>query len=275
MDRFMDQNIFRHSAVEKLSSPSQLSKLLVVVRLKGWIVLVTLSAIICVILVWAFVGQIPIITTGNGILLAPDAQFAINSPIEGVVEQIFVKTNQEVAVGTPLMKLSNGTVIPAPHNGKVFQIDVGQGQPIKLGQVLVWFQTEVYPNQLQIYGFIPTQVGERIQPGMHVTVDLHSVDTQKYGQLKGVVKQVAPYAVSATSAQLQVIPSEQAREDLTKGASMELIIVQPTLDSRNKSGLEWTYGSGPPSRMDPGSMGTVRVTIENKRPISYLIPGFS
>lgn len=69
----MDQKIFRHSAIEKLSSPSQLSQLLVVVRLKGWIVLATLSAIICVVLVWSFAGQIPIITSGNGILLAPEA----------------------------------------------------------------------------------------------------------------------------------------------------------------------------------------------------------
>ncbi|QVL56981.1 MAG: HlyD family efflux transporter periplasmic adaptor subunit [Simkaniaceae bacterium] len=271
----MDQNLFRHSAVEKLSSPSQLSKLLVVVRLRGWIVLATLSAIICVVLFWSFVGQIPIITTGNGILLAPDAQFAINSPVEGVVEEILVNTNQKVSVGTPLMQLSNGMVISAPHNGKVFQIDARQGQPIKVGEVLLWFQTDVYPNQLQVYGFIPTQVGERIQQGMHVTIDLHAVDTQKYGQLEGVVKQVAPYAVSATSAQLQVIPSQQAREDLTKGASMELIIIQPKLDPQNKSGLAWTYGKGPPDLLYPGSMGTVRVTIENKRPISYLIPGFS
>ena len=271
----MDQNIFRHSAVEKLSSPTQLSNLLVVVRLKGWIVLATLSAIICCVLVWSFIGQIPIIITGNGILLAPDAQFAINSPIEGVVEEILVKTNEDVSVGTSLMRLSNGMAILAPHNGKVFQIDAGQGQPIKVGQSLLWFQTEVYPNQLQIYGFIPTQVGERIQYGMQVTIDLHAVDTQKYGQLEGVVKQVAPYAVSATSGQLQVIPSQQAREDLTKGASMELIIIQPKLDPRNKSGLSWTYRKGPPDRLYPGSMGTVRVTIENKRPISYLIPGIS
>ena len=269
----MDKNIFRHSAVEKLSSPSQLSKLLVVVRLKGWMVLITLSAIICAVLVWYIVGQIPIIITGNGILLAPEAQFAINSPTEGIVEEILVKTNQEVPVGTPLMRLSNGTIIPAPYNGKVFQIDAGKGQPIKVGQALLWFQTQIYPSQLEVYGFIPTQVGERIRQGMHVTVDLHAVDTQKYGQLVGTVKQVAPYAVSAASAQLQVIPSQQVREDLTKGGSMELVIVEPTLDPQNKSGIAWTFGKGPPDPLYPGSMGTVRVTIENKRPISYLIPG--
>ena len=258
--------------MEKLSSPSQLTKLLVVVRLRGWIVLLSLCAILIGILVWSAVGQIPIITSGQGILLAPDAQFAMKSPMNGYVSQVFVKVQQKVSAGTPLMELSNGGVILAPHDGMVFQIDASKGEAVKVGEELLWFQTEVYPNQLVVYGFIPTEVGERIQTGMHVTVDLNAVDSQKYGQLVGKVKQVAPYAVSANSDQLKVIPSEKAREDLTKGATVELVIVQPSLDPNNKSGLKWTFGKGPPNRLNPGSTGTVRVTIENKRPISYLIP---
>ncbi|MCB1109523.1 MAG: HlyD family efflux transporter periplasmic adaptor subunit [Chlamydiia bacterium] len=268
----MSRDIFRHNAIEKLSSPSQLTKLLVVVRLRGWIVLFSLCAIIFAILVWSVVGQIPIITTGQGILLAPEAQFLMKSPMNGVISQVFVKVDQSVLQGTPLMELSDGTTIVAPHNGKVFQLDAGQGEAVKVGEGLLWFQTEVFPNQLEVYAFIPAQVGERIQPGMNVTVDLNAVDTQKYGQLVGQVKQVAPYAVSADSDQLKVIPSEKARQDLTKGATMELVIVQPNLDPENKSGLKWTFGKGPPKRLGPGSTGTVRVTIENKRPISYLIP---
>jgi len=271
----MDRNIFRHRAVEKLSSPSELGKLLVVVRLRGWIVLLTLSALIATIFVWAFVGQIPMITTGNGILLAPTAQFAIRSPIDGVIEKVLVKTNYAVTKEEPLIRLSNGKEILAPYDGKVFQMDVGQGDAIKVGQVLLWFQIGIDPSQVQIYGFIPTGVGERIQPGMQVRVDLHSVDSQKYGQLEGVVKEVAPYAVSATSTQLEVIPSKQVRTDLTKGGSVELVIIEPKLDFKNPSGLVWTVGKGPSDCLSPGSMGTVRITIENKRPISYLIPSIS
>jgi HlyD family secretion protein len=189
------------------------------------------------------------------------------------VNRIYVNLNQEIGEGTPILELSNGMVIRAPHDGKVFQIEIGKGEPVKVGQVLFWFQTEVYPNQLEVYGFIPTNVGERIQVGMHVTVDLNSVDTQKYGQIVGRVKQVAPYAVSATSSQLDVIPSQQVSEDLTKGGSMELIIVEPELNPQNPSGVAWTFGKGPPNELGLGSMGTVRVTLESKKPISYLIPG--
>lgn len=268
----MGQDIFRHDTIEKLSSTTQLSKLLVVIRLRGWIVLFSLLLVIIGILVWSVVGQIPIITTGKGILLAPNSQFSINSPVDGIVKEIFVQTHQEVAVGTPLMKLSTGTVITAPKQGQVFQMGASKGESVKAGAVLMWFESKIYPSDLQVYGFISAAVGERIEEGMAVTIDLGSVDTQKYGQLVGKVWEVAPYAVSASSDQLKVIPSEKLREDLTQGATAELIIIQLNLNPDNKSGLGWTFGKGPDNALSPGSMGTVRVTIESKRPISYLIP---
>ena len=271
----MSKDIFRHDAIAKLSSPKQLSKLLVVVRLRSWVVLFSLCAILIGIVIWSFAGQVPIIVTGQGILLSPESQFVVKSPQNAVVSKVYIKMDQFVPAGTPIIELSSGNVIAAPHNGKVFQIDAGEGEPVKVGSELFWFQTEVVPKNLLVYGFIPSQVGERIQKGMHVTFNLNSIDTNKFGQLKGVVKEVAPYPVSASSSQLKVIPSEKAREDLTKGTSMELVIIQPELDDKNPSGLKWTFGKGPEDRLNPGGSGTVRVTIENKKPISYLIPLFS
>ncbi|WP_420420698.1 HlyD family efflux transporter periplasmic adaptor subunit [Simkania sp.] len=268
----MAKEIFRHDSVERLSSPSQLNKLLVVIRLRGWVVLATLVAIILGILVWSFLGEIPIITTGRGILLAPDAQYTLNSPTDGVISQVYIKTGSQVQKGQVLMELSDGKAVLAPNNGIIFQMEAGKGQQVKQGDVLMWFERKVYPKDLVVYAFIPIEAGERVKKGMKATVDLGAVDTQKYGQLLGQVTEVVPYAVSKDSDRLRVIPSEKLREDLTKGATAMLVIIQPFLSPDNKSGLTWTYGKGPPDRLAPGSLGTVRITIENKKPISYLIP---
>lgn len=271
----MAKEIFRHDSVERLSSPAELSKLLVVIRLRGWIVLSALVALIVGILTWSFVGEIPIITTGKGILLAPGAQYTINSPVEGVVQNIYIKVGAQVQKGDVLMTLSNGTQVVAPHVGKVFQMETSKGEQVKVGQVLFWFERPIYPKDLLVYAFIPVQAGERVEKGMRTTIDLGSVDTQKYGQLVGQVTEVVSYAVSKDSDRLKSIPSEKLREDLTKGATAMLVIIQPKLAPENASGLAWTFGEGPPNKLDPGSLGTVRITIENKRPISYLIPVLS
>lgn len=268
----MAKEIFRHDSVERLSSPAQLNKLLVVIRLRGWIVLATLVTIILGILVWSFLGEIPIITTGRGILLAPDAQYTLNSPSDGAISQVYIKSGSHVAKGQMLMELSSGQSVLAPSNGKIFQMEVSKGQQVKQGDVLMWFERKIYPKDFVVYAFIPVEAGERVKNGMKATVELGAVDSQKYGQLVGQVKEVAPYAVSKDSDRLKVIPSEKLREDLTKGATAMLVIIQPFLSPENKSGLAWTYGKGPPDRLTPGSLGTVRITIENKRPMSYLIP---
>ncbi|MCB1074535.1 MAG: HlyD family efflux transporter periplasmic adaptor subunit [Simkania sp.] len=268
----MAKGIFRHDSVERLSSPSQLNKLLVVIRLRGWVVLATLVAIILGILVWSFLGEIPIITTGKGILLAPDAQYTLNSPTDGSILQVYIKTGSSVQKGEVLMELSDGKTVLAPDNGTIFQMATGKDQQVKQGDILMWFERKVYPKDFVVYAFIPVEAAERVKQGMKATVELGAVDTQKYGQLVGQVTEVVSYAVSKDSDRLKVIPSEKLREDLTKGATAMLVIVQPFLAPDNKSGLAWTYGKGPTERLSPGSLGTVRITIENKKPISYLIP---
>lgn len=268
----MGRDLFRHDTVERLSSPAQLSKLLVVIRLRGWIALATLVALIVGILTWSVLGEIPIITTGKGILLAPNSQFSVSSPAQARVNAVYVKAQQEVKMGTPLMSLSTGTVIEAPKNGKVFQLEAGAGDQVEVGEALLWFETQIYPADLVVYAFIPIQAGERIKKGMHATVDLGAVDTQKYGQLVGTVKEVVPYAVSKTSDRLKVIPSDKLKDDLTAGATAILVIIQPKLDPANQSGIAWTFGKGPPNQLSPGSLGAVRITVESKKPISYLIP---
>lgn len=273
MGHNMSRDIFRHDSIERLSSPKQLNRLLVVIRLKGWVVLWTLCTLLLGVVVWSIFGQIPIITTGQGILLAPSAQFAIKSPVQAIIKDIPVPINQFVPQGTVLMELSGGVDIETYHDGKIFQFETSVGEQVQVGQPLLWFETAIHPTDLLVYGFIPVEAGEKIKPGMIARIDLNAVDTQKYGQLVGSVISVVPYAVSSNSDQLNVIPSEKLREDLTKGSTAMLVIIQPTLYPKNMTGLRWTSSKGPPDKLLPGSLGVVRVTIENKRPISYLIPG--
>ncbi len=268
----MVKNIFRHSAVDKLASPAELNKLLVVVGFKGWVVLITLAIAVISIVVWSFIGQIPIIVSGNGILLCPQSQFAVTSTEKAVVKRLLFNSNVEVSEGDNLVIFNNGVTVKAPADGKVFQIDVSQGQLVDIGQNLFWFETKINPENFRVYSFIPLSVGERIKEGMSANVDLKAIDTQKYGQLEGIIDRVAPYAVSANSAEINVIPSAQARKDLTMDQTMELVIIRPEIEPKNETGLKWSAGKGPKEKLSPGSTGIVRVTVENKRPISYLLP---
>lgn len=103
----MAKDLFRKVSLERLTSPEQLDKLLVIVRIRGWLALLTLLVITAGILVWSFLGQIPISATGQGILLDPRGLHGVYSPVEGRVTRIQARTGANVTKGELLVVMEN------------------------------------------------------------------------------------------------------------------------------------------------------------------------
>ena len=57
-----------------------------------------------------------------------------------------------------------------------------------------------------------------------------------------------------------------------KAQAVVLVTVCPTLEKGNPSGYKWTSKNGPPFPIETGTVATLRVILEEERPISYLIP---
>ena len=90
--------------------------------------------------------------------------------------------------------------------------------------------------------------------------------------MKGVVKEILPFAASPQGDILQSIPSISLREYLSKEEPTVVVVIEPALDPETPSGYEWTIKEGPPYRIHAGSIAEVKVFLEEKRPITYLIP---
>jgi len=188
-------------SVEYIASIEHLDKALTVVTIKGWLFLLFSIILSVGIVVWAFLGVIPVAVSGKAIV------FNSNS------------------------------------------------------------------SSLEIYGFISLLEGPSIQPGMEARCALNAVDSSVYGMIKGVVKQVLPYPVSVGDPFMQQIPSESLRQYLVKGElpSM-LVVIDPILDTKTFSGFAWTSGDGPSIHVEPGMIGSVFITVDKIKPISYVIP---
>jgi hypothetical protein len=197
----MSKGIFRKEALEKLSSPEQLDRLMKIVGLRGWIALVSLIGILVLVGVWSVTAQVPILATGKGIFF---------------------------------------------------------DQP-----------TDHHPL---IYAFAPAITGEKIQPGMRAKMDLDSVDAGQYGLLEGVVQKVILYGAATREEWLQSLPSKELRDFLLSDRESVLVVIEPISSTTTVSGFQWTSQKGPPAAVQPGTMGEVKIVIENKKPISYVFP---
>lgn len=91
--------IFRKSALDKLSSPDQLDKMIVVTSPMPWLValggfIVVLSAVI-----WGVVGRIPQNIESSGIIISGDGTGVTYSEVAGIVDEVYAEIGQKVEKG--------------------------------------------------------------------------------------------------------------------------------------------------------------------------------
>ena len=97
-------NIFRQAALEHLSSPEQLDRLVTLTSPKGWLALLTLCILLGGIVVWGIYGHIPTRVQGNGILVSQGGRvFDAYAKAKGLLSVVtvsigdFVNQDQVVA----------------------------------------------------------------------------------------------------------------------------------------------------------------------------------
>jgi HlyD family secretion protein len=98
------QEIFRKAALERLSSPEQLDRLVTLTSPQGWLALLTLCALLAGVVVWGIYGSIPTRVQGHGILINQggrvfDAMAQANGMLLAVTVELgdVVKKDQVVA----------------------------------------------------------------------------------------------------------------------------------------------------------------------------------
>jgi HlyD family secretion protein len=120
--------------------------------------------------------------------------------------------------------------------------------------------------------FVPTE-GKRIQPGMDVQVSPVTVRREEYGYMLGTVSFVSPQPATRQG-MLRTLGNEILVEQLAGAGAPFLLEVALQADPEARSGFRWSSGGGPPTRVESGTLVSVRVVVDRQRPISLVIPAF-
>jgi len=103
----MARQIYRKSALERLSSPEQLDSLMQVTTTKGWIALFAVIVVLAGVLTWGFLGRTPDTVGGGGILLREGGIFLIESSGTGLIAEITVEVGDTVEVNDVVAHISD------------------------------------------------------------------------------------------------------------------------------------------------------------------------
>ncbi len=285
-------DLYRKSALEKISNPEQLDKALVVTSPLSWLALVAVTLILVVTIVWSIVGRIPETLTLGGYVVAGDGNVsAVYSDWDGRVRSVDVREGEYVSEGTCLVRInlanSSPKEITLDIDGRITALPVQLSQDIKKGEPILYFAPTVKEtsegkttlrDQLVVC-YVPSKAGSdmsgQLARGNRVHLTPAGENSQSAGHMMGTVLYVEKYDASSKHVNT-VTGSEQAHSDNVSNANNGAIKAVVVLLDERQDGTPgnnpyvWSNPKGQNLTVDNGDTFTVRIIVKEVRPIEKL-----
>lgn len=162
-------------------------------------------------------------------------------------------------------------VIRSQYSGTIAEMMVVPGQVMSAGARLLTVEIEQGEVGLLSLSYFAIGDGKKIEPGMDVQVIPDGIERERFGGIAGKV-----YSVSPTPIQKDAVVSTIGNTDVVQSLipSGGFIEVRSRLleDGAMASGYRWSSSRGPKMQITAGLTHAVRVRVEGRAPISYLLP---
>ena len=99
------RSIFRQAALDRLSSPEQLDRLMYVTNPQGWVALAGLCLVLFFALIWSIFGYLPTTIQGSGMLMSSAGIREVEVLGSGVVTELRVSEGEVVAQGDTIARV--------------------------------------------------------------------------------------------------------------------------------------------------------------------------
>lgn len=168
------------------------------------------------------------------------------------------------------LRLERESQIVSDCDGTVLEIAVQPGQVLGLGMRVGTIEMDDPSGKLTNLSFFAVRDGKRISVGDRARVTPSTVQREREGSIIGSVRRVSAFPVTQESVINNVGNAEIAELLLQPGGAIE-VEIDLEKDPSSHSGFRWT-SKDPEKKFSAGTTTTVRVTIEQRSPITYLLP---
>ena len=275
----MNKSIFRQAALERLSSPEQLDQLARVTQPMGWLALLALSLVILSAIAWGIVGRLPIQVAAPGILISSGGIHDVVSPGSGQVVDLIAQPGDVIQAGQVIASIAGQSLafapVASPYSGRIVELKVDNGSQVERGTPLLSVEGLDPSGRVDLVAIIYTAPaeGKKIRPGMEVQVSPSTVRREEYGFMLGQVASVGQFPATPQG-MLRVLGNPELVKTLSAASSPIEVRVTLRADDKTTSGYAWSSRAGPPIQIDSGTLCNARITLEQQRPISLVLPVF-
>jgi HlyD family secretion protein len=171
------------------------------------------------------------------------------------------------------LQLGNNSQIISQYSGRILEVAVTPGQVINAGTRLANIEDKNPSNKLVGVTYFAIADGKKIQPGMSIQITPQTVKRERFGGITGKVTNISSFPISKESA-TSVIGNSEVLEGLVSQKQDGLIQADSNLilNSDTFSGYKWSSSQGPNLKISSGTTTTVRVKVEERAPITFVLP---
>lgn len=184
--------------------------------------------------------------------------------------------NKQLELDATVKEQASKTIIRSPQDGCISDILAKIGQYIQPGSTVLELASSSSKTSLDSLGYFSPNDGKRIRVGQSVRITPSTTNAQRHGGIEGRVISVKELPVSKEALMIRLGNSSLVDSIFNGGQnqSTPLIEVRTSLrkDPTTYSQYYWGGGPGPELKLSPGTPTEVRVLVEGRQPISYLIP---
>jgi HlyD family secretion protein len=161
------------------------------------------------------------------------------------------------------------TQILASAAGRVIEVNKKTGDRVKPGETVA--RIEPPGAQIEAIVFVDAATGKRIAAARQAQISPSTVKREEYGFMIGTVQSVSDFPVTAERFN-SIISNQSLFQDLIgESAKLEMRTALEA-DPTTASGFKWSSSTGPPFKVSSGTRVSVSVVVEQKRPISKVLP---
>lgn len=266
-------DLYRKSALERISSPEQLDKTIKIISPLSWIAIMGATLIAVVTIVWSFVGRIPLTVSTNGIIAAPISTNSVYTSYSGTVTAIYIGVGDELHYGTKLMDISqtNGELntITSDQVGTLSEVLYAVGDAVSQNSEVVRVSPKCTGSQV-VVAYASVSDAKKVVKGMEVNVYPASVDSQSNGHMVGRVINIDSIATSNTSMSYVLGKDNNLTSSIAGTNAVVAITCELYPDAESSNGYFWTNENGNSAVVTNGSLCTVKIITDEVRPISKL-----
>lgn len=181
-----------------------------------------------------------------------------------------IQETQRLIAQSELQLLQSSQIV-SDYKGRVLEITAKVGQQLEPGVGIGTVAVQDSSAKLVNVAFLPVSEGKKIKPGMSLQITPTTVKREEFGGIEAKVTNISAFPVTQQGAASLVGNPDILPGVIAQGPQLAVFTeLQP--NSSTFSGYRWSSSQGPQLKITPGTTTSVRITVEERAPITFVLP---